>query len=59
MTATNMEMNSNHRDFYLHAIHSALEKGMAAKEDRMLYSTDFDPFLPYVLHLDLIHIMLL
>ena len=41
MTATNMEMNSNHRDFYLHAIYSTLEKGMAAKEVVCSITTGF------------------
>ena len=39
--ATNMEMNSNHRDFYLHAIYSTLEKGMAAKEVVCSITTGF------------------
>ena len=41
MTATNMEMNSNHRDFYLRAIYSTLEKGMAAKEVVCSITTGF------------------
>ena len=41
MTATDMEMNSNDRDFYLRAIYSALEKGMAAKEVVCSITTGF------------------
>ncbi|WP_338470756.1 hypothetical protein R4Z10_18505 [Niallia sp. XMNu-256] len=41
MTTPNMDMNSDHRIFYLHAIHSALEKGMAAKEVVCSITTGF------------------
>ncbi len=41
MTTPNMEMNSDYRDFYLHAIHSALEKGMIAKEVVCSITTGF------------------
>ncbi|WP_338452802.1 hypothetical protein R4Z09_13630 [Niallia oryzisoli] len=41
MAAVDMEINSIHRDFYLHAIHSALEKGMAAKEVVCSITTGF------------------
>ncbi len=47
MTATNMEMNSNHRDFYRRAIYSALEKGMAAKEVVCSITTGFRS-IPYL-----------
>jgi hypothetical protein len=41
MTATFMEMHSKQRDSYLEAIHTTLEKGMAAKEVVCSITTGF------------------